>query len=177
MKNFKIAFAAAILIVSCNKKEEFTSGINTKNMDTIVKPGDNFANYVNGTWTKNTKIPADKASYGAFDLLFDKSQIDVKAIIENAVKSNNADGSDEQKIGDCYASFMNRKDRDAKGISPIVPEMKNIDALANYSDLAAYFGKANRTGGSVPFQIAVNTDFKNPKEYSLLTMAKWFGTS
>ena len=176
MKNFKIALvAAAIIIVSCNKKEEFTSGINTKNMDTIVRPGDNFANYVNGTWTKNTKIPADKASYGAFDLLFDKSQIDVKAIIENAAKSKNADGSDEQKIGDCYASFMNRKDRDAKGITPIEPEMKNIDAIANYSDLAAYFGKANRTGISIPFQIAVNTDFKNPKEYSLLTWQSGLG--
>ena len=176
MKNFKIALvAAAIIIVSCNKKEEFTSGINTKNMDTIVRPGDNFANYVNGTWTKNTKIPADKASYGAFDLLFDKSQIDVKAIIENAAKSKNADASDEQKIGDCYASFMNRKDRDAKGITPIEPEMKNIDAIANYSDLAAYFGKANRTGISIPFQIAVNTDFKNPKEYSLLTWQSGLG--
>ena len=176
MKNFKIALiAAAIIIVSCNKKEEFTSGINIKNMDTIVRPGDNFANYVNGTWTKNTKIPADKASYGAFDLLFDKSQIDVKAIIENAAKSKNADGSDEQKIGDCYASFMNRKDRDVKGITPIEPEMKNIDAIANYSDLAAYFGKANRTGISIPFQIAVNTDFKNPKEYSLMTWQSGLG--
>ena len=176
MKNFKIALvAAAIIIVSCNKKEEFTSGINKKNMDTIVRPGDNFANYVNGTWTKNTKIPADKASYGAFDLLFDKSQIDVKAIIENAAKSKNADGSDEQKIGDCYASFMNRKDRDVKGITPIEPEMKNIDAIANYSDLAAYFGKANRTGISIPFQIAVNTDFKNPKEYSLMTWQSGLG--
>ena len=98
MKNLKIAlFTAAIIIVSCNKKEEFTSGIYTKNMDTIVRPGDNFANYVNGTWTKTTKIPADKASYGAFDMLYDKSQIDVKAIIENAAKSKNADGSDEQK--------------------------------------------------------------------------------
>ena len=176
MKNFKIAlFTAAIIIVSCNKKEEFTSGINTKNMDTIVRPGDNFANYVNGTWTKNTKIPADKASYGAFDMLYDKSQKDVKAIIENAAKSKNTDGSDEQKIGDCYTSYMNRKDRDAKGITPIVPEMKNIDAIANYSDLAAYFGKANKTGMSIPFQITVYTDFKNPKEYTLLTWQSGLG--
>jgi putative endopeptidase len=45
---------------------------------------------------------------------------------------------------------MNRKDRDAKGIAPIQPELKNIDAIANYSDLAAYFGKSNRTGVSMP---------------------------
>ena len=170
MKNIKMAVLAAILLMaSCAKKEELTSGINKKNMDTAVKPGDNFANYVNGTWLRAMKIPADKASYGAFDLLYDQSQKDVKAIIEDAAKSNAADGSDEQKIGDCYASFMNRKDRNAKGIKPILAEMKIIDAIANYNDLAAFFGTANRTGISIPFNISVYTDFKDPTKNILIT--------
>ena len=170
MKNLKMTLlAAVILVVSCAKKEELTSGINKKNMDTKVNPGDNFANYVNGTWLKTTKIPADKSSYGAFDLLYDQSQKDVKAIIENAAKGNAADGTDEQKIGDYYASFMNRKDRDAKGITPIQPELKAIDAIATYTDLASYFGTANRTGVSIPFSIFVNQDSKNPNEYALTT--------
>ena len=167
--------AAVILVASCAKKEELTSGINKKNMDTKVKPGDNFADYVNGTWYKNTKIPADKASYGAFDMLYDQSQKDVKAIIEDAAKGSNADGSDEQKIGDYYASFMNRKDRDAKGITPIQPELKAIDAIANYSDLASYFGTANRTGVTNPFNIAVNQDSKKPNEYALTTWQSGIG--
>ena len=176
MKNVKISLlAAAIVIVSCNKKEEFTSGINKKNMDTIVKPGDNFANYVNGTWTKTTKIPADKSSYGAFDLLYDQSQKDVKAIIENAAKSKNAEGSEEQKIGDYYASFMNRKDRDAKGITPIRADLKAIDAIANYTDLASYFGTCNRTGVTIPISIFVNQDSKNPNEYALTTWQSGIG--
>ena len=176
MKNVKISLlAAAIVIVSCNKKEEFTSGINKKNMDTIVKPGDNFANYVNGTWTKTTKIPADKSSYGAFDLLYDQSQKDVKAIIENAAKSKNADGSDGQKIGDYYASFINRKDRDAKGIKPIQADLKAIDAIANYTDLASYFGTSIRTGVTVPISIFVNQDSKNPNEYTLTTWQSGIG--
>jgi putative endopeptidase len=109
MKNVKMAvLTAAILLTSCSKKEELTSGINKKNMDTKVQPGDNFANYVNGAWLKTMKIPSDKASYGAFDLLYDQSQKDVKAIIEEAAKGNASDGSDEQKIGDCFSSFMNR---------------------------------------------------------------------
>lgn len=170
MKNIKISIlAAAVLMVSCAKKEELTSGINKKNMDTKVKPGDNFANYVNGTWYKNTKIPADKASYGAFDMLYDQSQKDVKAIIEEAAKGNAAEGSDEQKIGDCFASFMNRKDRDAKGVTPIQNELKAIDAIANYNDLASYFGTANRTGINIPFNISVYTDFKDPTKYILIT--------
>ena len=170
MKNLKISFdAEVVLMASCNKKEELISGVTKKNMDTLVNPGDNFDAYVNGTWVKNNKIPADKTSYGAFDVLYDQSQKDVKAIIEEASKGTFAEGSDEQKIGDFYSSFMNRKDRDAKGIAPIQPELKKIDAIANYSDLAAYFGKSNRTGVSMPFSIAVTEDFKNPKQYTLMT--------
>ena len=138
-------------------------------MDTLVSPGDNFADYVNGTWYKNTKIPADKASYGAFDLLYDQSQKDVKAIIEDAAKGDNADGSDKQKIGDYFDSFMNRKDRDAKGIKPIQPDLKAIDLIANYTDLANYFGISNRTGVTVPISIFVSQDSKNPNEYALTT--------
>ena len=176
MKNFTMTILAAIaLFASCAKKEELTSGINKKNMDTKVNPGDNFADYVNGTWYKNTKIPADKASYGAFDMLYDQSLIDVKAIIENAAKGNNADGSDEQKIGDYYASFMNRKERDAKGITPIQADLKAIDAIANYTDLASYFGTSNRTGVTVPISIFVNQDSKNPNEYALTTWQSGIG--
>jgi putative endopeptidase len=176
MKNIKITIlAAALVMASCAKKEELTSGISIKNMDTKVKPGDNFANYVNGTWLKTMKIPADKASYGAFDMLYDKSQKDVKAIIEEAAKSDNADGSNEQKIGDCYSSFMNRKERDAKGVKPIQPELKAIDAIANYDDLASFFGTANRAGISIPFNISVYTDFKDPTKYILITWQSGLG--
>ena len=170
MKNLKISFVAAVvLMASCNKKEELISGVTKNNMNTLVNPGDNFDAYVNGTWVKNNKIPADKTSYGAFDMLYDQSQKDVKAIIEEASKGTFTEGSDEQKIGDYYSSFMNRKDRETKGIEPIRPELKNIDAIANYSDLAAYFGKSNRTGVSMPFSVAVTEDFKNPKQYTLMT--------
>ncbi|WP_396157708.1 M13 family metallopeptidase [Flavobacterium sp.] len=170
MKNSKLSIlAAVVMMASCAKKEELTSGINKKNMDTKVNPGDNFANYVNGAWLKTMKIPADKASYGAFDLLYDQSQKDVKAIIEEAAKGNAAEGTDEQKIGDCFSSFMNRKDRDAKGITPIQAELKAIDGIANYNDLAGFFGTANRTGISIPFNISVYTDFKDPTKYILIT--------
>ena len=170
MKNIKISLlAATVLLASCSQKEELVSGITKMNMDTLVKPGDNFDRFVNGTWAKNNKIPADKASYGAFEMLRDKSQKDVKAIIEEASKGSFSEGSDEQKIGDYFSSYTNRKDRDAKGVTPIQPELNAIDAIANYTDLATYFGKANRTGVSTPFSVAVTEDFKDPKTYTLMT--------
>jgi putative endopeptidase len=158
-----------VILTSCTQSSELTSGIIKKNMDTLVKPGDNFARFVNGAWMKRTKIPGDKASFGAFDILVDKSRSDVKAIIEEASKGTFDKGSDQQKIGDYYSSYMNRKLRDQLGIKPIESELKAIDALTNYADLASYFGKANRKGFSIPFNLSVYTDFKDPNKYTLIT--------
>ena len=166
---FKCSFLLAFSLISCDKKENLTSGVILKNMDTLVKPGDNFDAYVNGNWAKSNKIPADKASIGVGQIIDDKAQEDVKAIIENSSKGNFANGSDEQKIGDFYEAFMNVKTRDEKGITPLLPEFKKIDAIANYSDLAKYFGVANKYGNIIPFQIGVIEDFKDPTQYMLFT--------
>ena len=174
---FKVTLliAALSLLVACDKKEPLLSGVILKNMDTLVKPGDNFDGYVNGTWAKSNKIPADKAGIGVGQIINDKAQEDVKEIIENSSKGNFADGSDEQKIGDFYKAFMDTKARDQKGIAPLLPEFKKIDAIANYSDLAAYFGYANKSGGNIPFAIGITEDFKDPTQYMLYTWQSGIG--
>src|ERR671912_752362 len=84
------------------------SGIDLETFDKAVRPQDDFFQHVNGTWLTKTEIPPDKSSYGSFDILVDQSQTDLRAIVEDAAKnSNQAAGSDAQKIGDFYASFMN----------------------------------------------------------------------
>ncbi|HEX9981474.1 MAG TPA: M13 family metallopeptidase [Flavobacterium sp.] len=165
-------FAFSLLALNaCNKSdtEELHSGVLRNNMDTLVKPGDNFTAYVNGAWMKKTKIPADKSGYGVWDIINDKAEEDVKVIIEEAAKGDFKDGSNEQKIGDFYSSYMDTKSRDAKGVKPLLPELAEVDAISNYNDLAAYFGKANRTGIRIPFAVGVMEDFKDPTKYMLFT--------
>ena len=167
-----VVLSAILLLSACNKAEKeeaLVSGIEVKNMDTLVKPGDNFDAYANGTWVKKNKIPADKASFGAWDVISDQADKDVKEIITEASKGKFDDGSNEQKIGDFYNTFMNQKQRDQKGITPLAPEFKKIDAIATYSDLAAYFGEANRSGNLSPIGLSVYSDFKDPTKYMLLT--------
>jgi putative endopeptidase len=159
----------AFSLFACNNKKPEVSGIIKSNMDTLVLPGDNFEKFVNGSWLKSNAIPADKSSFGSFDLLYDQSQKDVREIIENAAKQNAIEGSEEQKIGDFYASFVNRKVRDQKGINPMVPYLKQIDSIQNYTNLAGYFGKANRLGIPTPFSVSVTEDFKNPNKNVLMT--------
>ena len=185
MKNKPFSFKIVLVLVSSllllaafNKLEnssETLSGINRKNMDTAVRPGDNFNAYVNGIWMKNTKIPADKASYGVGYMVHEKSQEDVKAIIEASAKGNFANGSDEQKIGDFYAAFMDTIARNEKGIAPLLLEYNKIDAIANYTDLAAYFGYANKSGSNIPFAVAVMEDLKDPTQYMLFTWQAGLG--
>lgn len=162
----------ALFLTACSNsevKQSLQSGIILKNMDTTVVPGNNFTEYVNGTWTKNTQIPSDKARYGVMDIINDQAQEDVKALIENAAKGSAKDGSDEQKIGDYYASYMDMKTRDAVGLTPLDAEFKKIDALNSNQDLAGYFAYANKMGSKLPFSIGVIEDFKDPKRYMLYT--------
>ena len=101
------------------KQQTLSSGIILENMDTTVKPGDNFSRYVNGTWMKKTPIPADKSSYSVGHMLNDQAQENVKSIIEESSRGNFPKGSDEQKVGDFYESYINMKVRDSIGLTPL----------------------------------------------------------
>jgi putative endopeptidase len=179
IKTLQLGLCASLVLslalVSCEKKEDLKSGVVLKNMDTLVKPGDNFDAYVNGTWVKNNKIPADKASYGVGHIINDKAENDVKNIIEGALKAKAAAGSNEQKIGDFYESFLDVKSRNQKGSTPLLPEFKKIETITNYSDLAAYFGHSNELGNESPFVLGVEVDFKDPKQYMLMSWQSGLG--
>lgn len=145
------------------------SGVLIENMDKSVLPGNNFMEYVNGAWIKKTEIPSDKPSASVGAMLNDKAQEDVKEIIEKAASGKFADGSEEQKIGDLFGSYMNTAARDAIGLKPLAADLKKIDAIKNHKELAGYFGYASKTGNMAPFSIAVIEDFKDPKRYMLAT--------
>jgi predicted metalloendopeptidase len=117
------------------------SGIDAASIDRAVRPQDDLFHHVNGAWLARTEIPADKASYGAFDILFDKAQADLRAIVEDAARSSSpAPGSDAQKIGDFYESFMNEARVEERGVAPLKAELDAIDALKTKTDLARHFG-------------------------------------
>ena len=122
------------------KPELGTFGIAMADMDKSVKPGDNFFEYVNGTWLANTEIPADKSRYGSFDSLRDRSDDNVKVIIEAAAAKNAPVGSEEQKIGDFYAAFMDTDTIESKGMTPIQADLDRIAVASTHRELAAIMG-------------------------------------
>ena len=179
MKHYLIAAAAVTALAACGQQDntgaavedaapaELVSGIDLDAMDKSVQPGDDFFMFMNGAWIEETDIPADKSSYGGFTVLRDESTENVKAIIEESATGDFAKGTDEQKVGDLYKSYMDMETRQAKGISPLQPELDRIDAIESYDDLAAYFGAAVRRGLDAPFGFGQFADLKIPTHYGV----------
>ena len=163
--------AAFVLMIGCNTgtetQKELASGVLFENMDTTARPGDNFQRYINGQWIKSTEIPADKSSYGIGYIVHEEAEDNVKKIIEESSTGNFADGSDEQKVGGLFNSYMNTALRNERGVNPLKDELAKIDALATPDDLAGYFAYANKYNYNVPFGLFVYQDFKNPTVYTI----------
>lgn len=143
------------------------SGIDFANFDKSIRPQDDFYDYVNGTWEKNTEIPGDRTSTGAFYDLREKSRDDVKAIIDEvAATPNLKEGTDEQKVADLYRAFMDVETLNKLGITPIQPELDAIKAIANTDDLVKFFAHSQIVGGGTPMAFYIGVDAKDSSRYA-----------
>ncbi|WP_297761939.1 M13 family metallopeptidase [uncultured Muriicola sp.] len=175
----QVLFFSLLAIAACKQEEKeekpLTSGILTEYMDTTVEPGDNFTQYVNGTWLKNTPIPDDKAAYGVAYIIYEESEENVKKIIEESAAGDFTKGSDEQKVGDMYQSYIDLEKRNAVGVTPLKAEFDKIDAIGSYDDLATYFAYANKYNFNVPLGLFIYQDFKDPTIYTIYTWQSGLG--
>lgn len=143
------------------KPELGTYGFDAGGMDSSVKAGDNFFEYANGTWLRDTAIPADKSGYGMFAKLDDLSRQRTRELIDEAAKDPNS------RIGAVYASFNDQAAIDAKGLKPVEPWLTEIKGLNSRGSLPALYAKAARNGVRTPFAVYIGQDDKNPDTYIL----------
>ena len=151
------------------------SGLLLENMNTEVRPGDDFNAYVNGSWIDTNEIPADRASNSVGLIVHEEATANVKTIIEEAADGDFAKGTDEQKVGALYASYMDMETRNKLGVTPLEPEFSRINTLENHGQLAAYFAEANKLGIDLPFALAQYVDFKDPNTYMMYTWQAGLG--
>ena len=119
-------------------------GIDVTGMDRSIKPGDDFFAYANGTWLKQTEIPADKSSYGTFSMLADLTDRRVADLIQQAAKGAAPAGSERRKIGDYYTSFMDSSAIEAGGLKPLRSTLDSIAGITDRRDLARFLGSTLR---------------------------------
>ncbi|AMK25074.1 MULTISPECIES: M13 family metallopeptidase [unclassified Sphingobium] len=137
-------------------------GFDSAGMDKSVKPGDDFYDHANGTWTKNTPIPADKSNYGAFNTLDDLSRERTKGILDAAQNDPNS------KIGAAYASYLDAATVEARGLNPAKSWITKIKAVKDKASYAKLTAEAARAGIDGPFGFYVNQDDKDPETYILV---------
>ena len=140
-----------------------TSGFDAATFDKTTRPQDDLYKYVNGGWLAKTEIPADKASYGGFVEANDRTQEQLRALVEAVAKTPAAAGTPQQKIGDFFTAFMDEGKADALGIAPLASELARIDAITTKASLATYFARQLKLGiGGTVIQGGVEGDAQEP---------------
>ena len=148
------------------KAELGSFGVDLTARNEAVKPGDDFFMYASGTWYDNYEMPADKTRYGAFSGLAERSEDDVKAIIEEiaARKDLNAE---EKLVADFYNAYMDTETLNKLGVAPIKPLLSEISDIASTDDLAEMFGKSWLTGNKAPFGGGMWFNRLDPNKYEM----------
>ena len=141
------------------------SGIDLSHVDANIRPQDDLFGHVNGRWLTEHDIPADRATDGAFRHLFDRAEAQVRDLITEASESGAAAGTDEQRVGDLYAGFLDEEAVERRGTQPLRNELATIDDAADSDALAAVVGALQRTGMGGGIGIYVDTDAKDSTRY------------
>ena len=167
-KNTKIwtVTAAAVgflLFNACNNKQQ-DFAVNDpiyKNLDTTVRPGDDFFRYANGGWLKKNPIPSAYASWGIGNMVTEDIRDRLKKINQDALKANAPEGSNTRKIGDFYFSGMDTLDIEKQGLSPLKSELDKIDQVKDIPSLVDEFAHLGTIGVGTPIGAYVGQDPKN----------------
>jgi predicted metalloendopeptidase len=156
---------AATKNTAAKSGQTLSAGIATQYIESSVRAQDDFFEYLNGKWLKTVEIPSDKSSWGSFMELRENTLPQLRGIIENVASKNAAKGTDEQRIGDFYASFMDEARLEQLGATPLKPELDKIAALKDKSELPALLAHLGKIGVGVPFDFGIHQDNKDSTKY------------
>lgn len=168
MRKLGLMIGSIALLSACgseeksNEKEvvEFTT-IQTDYMSKTIKPQDDFFMFANENWIKNNPVPASESRWGSFNELDKANNVKLTEILDNAVKAKAKKGSQDQILGDYYASFKDMKTRNKLGISPIQKELDAIKSISSKESLNSIIAKMHMNGIDVAFGFGVDQDLKD----------------
>jgi len=146
-----------------SKVEKNPPPLDPKNMDTSVKPQDDFFMYANGSWIKRTEIPPEYSRWGSFNQLIEQNNDALHAIAERAAKTK-ADpktAPELQKVGDYYASGMDEKTIEAMRTKPLQDELGKIDMMKDRQDVLKEIAHLHTSGVNALFNFGSGQDDKD----------------
>ncbi len=159
-----LAAIGAVAICSTALAEPDVRGINPADMDPSVQACQDFNVYGNGGWLKSNPIPADQSYWGSFTILEESNRESLHKVLEKASKAANAPGSDDQKVGDFYATCMDEAAIEAQGIAPLKGELAAIDKLGTVAQLQAEIARLQQIGVNAVFAFGSDQDRRDASE-------------
>ncbi len=138
--------------------------IDPANMNTTVRPGDNFYEYANGNWIKANPVPASRTSWGSFNELRAKSLKALQEILESASK-NTSKGRLYQLVGDFYASGMDSLGIEKRSLDPIKADLLRVERVNSRADVLNEVAWQRTQGNGLLYTFFVAQDRKNPTKY------------
>jgi len=172
-----LALAAAFATAAPLHAQRVHLGLDTAGMDRSVRPGDDFFRYANGAWLAHTAIPADRSSYGGFNIADERAAARLAELIEGIAAAAGAPADSEQgKIADFYTSYLDTAAVAAAGLAPLRPVLAEIAAIGDRTALARFMGTTMRADVDVIndaelstenlFGLWVDQDFDDPTRNS-----------
>ncbi|WP_324678959.1 M13 family metallopeptidase [Hymenobacter sp. GOD-10R] len=158
------------LLAGCQSNNKSTASqpdLLKANLDTTVRPGDDFFTYANGAWLKKHPIPASESSWGIGSEVQEEVYARLKAINQEAAQANATAGSVQQKIGDFWATGIDSLKADKLGIQPLQPELNRIAALRTSQDVQDEIARLKPLGVNALFGLYVGQDAKNSEKMAL----------
>lgn len=141
-------------------------GVDLSARNEAVKPGDDFFMYASGGWYDNYELPADKTRYGAFTALADRSEEQVKNIIDGLSEKTSLT-EEEKLVHDFFQSYMDTETINEKGIGPLSDVLASFDNIENTTDLTRAFGNSWLVGSSAPIGGGMWYNRLDPNEYQM----------
>ncbi len=158
---FRFVTTLAIMVSLWGGVLAQSSGFDPSRMDRTTEACDDFFQYANGTWLKNTQIPPSEASWGTFNMLRDSNNTILKGVLEKAAASNAKSGSDAQMIGDFYATCMDEAAIEKSGTKPIEKYLKSISKAKTAADIQKQIAELHNMGLPSLFGFGAGADLKS----------------
>ncbi|MDA6070883.1 M13 family metallopeptidase [Flavobacterium sp. AC] len=159
---------ASFTVVEAQNATPKEPGINVSYMNTKISPGQDFFQYVNGTWLDQTQIPSDRTTWGSFNELIKKTDKDAMSVLKEASQNPKyKSDTDQGKAVNLFSTILDTVGRNKVGITPLQPYFKKIDAIKNISDLQKYLTEMQKEKNVLFFGIYIGADEKNSSKNSV----------
>jgi len=160
----KLLIVMALATMTATASAQLRSGINLNDLDTSVRPADDFYEYACGGWMKANPLPAAYSRYGSFDRLAEDNNKRINGILKELLENSYPEGSIEQKLGDLYKLAMDSARREKDGLTPVMGDLKALEAAKTKEQLFKIQLAMMPYGESEFFGAYIGADEKNAAE-------------